>query len=60
MPGPAILKERYGDITVDLTNTPTGATITYTASDPDVISAIHDWFAAQTSDHGNHAEHGSS
>ena len=59
MPGLAILKERYDDITVELAETPTGATITYTSSDPDVISAIHDWFAAQTSDHGTHAEHGS-
>jgi len=60
MPGLAILKQRYDDIDVVLADTPTGATITYTATDPDVISAIHDWFAAQTSDHGNHAQHGSS
>ena len=60
MPGLAILKERHGDISVELADTDTGATITYTSSDPDVVAAIHDWFAAQTSDHGKHAEHGSS
>lgn len=60
MPGLATLKERFGDITVELTETDTGATITYQTADPDVVQAIHDWFAAQSSDHGSHAEHGSS
>lgn len=59
MPGLAVLKERFDEITIELADTPSGATITYTATDPDVVDAIHAWFAAQTSDHGAHAEHGS-
>lgn len=57
MPGLAVLKDRYADIEVTLTSTETGSTITYEATDPAVISAIHDWFKAQSSDHGDHAEH---
>ncbi len=58
MPGLATLQERSDEIAIDLTNTPTGASITYTATDADLIEAIHLWFAAQTTDHGQHAEHG--
>ena len=57
MPGLATLKERYGDISVELTNTDNGARISYESSDTDVVDAIHKWFAAQLSDHGNHAQH---
>lgn len=60
MPGLETLKNRYDEITVALSSTDSGATITYIASDPALIQAIHDWFQAQTSDHGSHAEHGSS
>ena len=58
MPGLSTLKKRFDEITIDLVDKPTGATIAYTATDTDVIEAIHAWFAAQTSDHGSHAEHG--
>lgn len=58
MPGLATLEERYGEIVIDLADTPTGAMITYTTTASDLVDAIHDWFAAQTSDHGSHAEHG--
>lgn len=34
-----------------------GSTLIYTTDGPEVIQAIHDWFTAQTSDHGAHAEH---
>lgn len=57
MPGLAILKERFEDVDVSLFPHPAGATLTYTASDPEVIDAIHSWFDAQVSDHGSHAEH---
>ena len=56
MPGLATLKQRFDDISVELINTDDGAAITYTAEHPEVIDAIHSWFAAQTSDHGGHAE----
>lgn len=57
MPGLATLKERYSDIAVLLTDTDEGATIEYRTDDPELVSAIHDWFEAQTVDHGNHAQH---
>ncbi len=55
MPGLATLKDRYEDIDVQLTVGDDGATLTYTSNEPELIAAIHDWFAAQTSDHGSHA-----
>ena len=57
MPGLATLKERFADVSVDLVETDIGATITYGSDDAVVVEAIHDWFAAQSSDHGDHAEH---
>ena len=60
MPGLVTLKDRYDEISVDLSSAESGATITYVASDPALVQAIHDWFQAQTTDHGDHAEHGTS
>ena len=60
MPGLSVLKERYDQIAVELIETDTGARITYTTGDSDIVEAIHDWFAAQSSDHGDHAEQPSS
>jgi len=60
MPGLSVLKERYDQIAVELTETDTGAMITYSTEESDIVEAIHDWFAAQSSDHGEHAEHPSS
>lgn len=34
---------------------PGGASLTYTSRDQTVVTAIHDWFAAQRSDHAAHA-----
>ena len=59
MPGLAALKAGFDQIDVELFETATGAAITYTTQDPDLVSAIHLWFEAQTSDHGSHAEHNS-
>lgn len=57
MPGLATLKERYAEISVQLVETDVGARISYSSGDADVVDAIHDWFAAQSTDHGDHAEH---
>ena len=57
MPGLAALKAGFDQIDVELLGTATGAAITYATRDPELISAIHLWFEAQTSDHGSHAEH---
>ena len=59
MPGLAALKSGFDQIDVELFETADGAAITYTTQDPDLVSAIHIWFEAQTSDHGSHAEHNS-
>lgn len=55
MPGLATLKERFADISVEVVETEVGATITYGSDDAVVVDAIHDWFAAQSTDHGDHA-----
>lgn len=57
MPGLATLKARFDDIDLDLISTDTGSAIVYTTQDADLVDAIHAWFAAQTNDHGSHAEH---
>lgn len=55
MPGLARLNAGARHIAVRYAETANGARITYTMSDPTLIAAIHDWFAAQVSDHGAHA-----
>jgi hypothetical protein len=58
MPGLAVLRDRYEGIIVRYEEIPGGASISYTAEDPEVVAAIGDWFDAQLADHGEHAEHG--
>lgn len=55
MPGLATLQANVDRIEIEYTETDAGAQLRYT-SDDDVVAALHDWFAAQTSDHGSHAE----
>jgi hypothetical protein len=55
MPGLAALKAGAGHIDVQYTPLPNGAQIQYTTPDPALIAALHQWFAAQLSDHGHHA-----
>lgn len=57
MPGLAELKSGYEQIDVKLQETPEGASITYETENRELISAIHLWFNAQGTDHGDHAEH---
>ena len=58
MDGVAELAAGYRDVTVTYTDLPDGARLTYTASRPDLVDAIHAWFARQVADHGPHAETG--
>ena len=58
MPGLDALRNHVGGITVDYETTPDGARITYTTTDEPLIVALHAWFDAQVSDHGQHADHG--
>ena len=58
MPGLDALRNHAGRITVDYETTPDGAQITYTTTDKPLITALHEWFDTQVSDHGQHAAHG--
>jgi hypothetical protein len=58
MPGVAELSRSHARIQIQYGETPPGAKITYTTSDKALVSALHTWFDAQVSDHGQHAEPG--
>lgn len=58
MPGLQELQAAGSLLSVDYTTLPDGARVTYTSTDVDVVDALHDWFDAQLSDHGEDAEHG--
>lgn len=55
MPGLQQLTSNYPNIQVKYTALPEGAEIRYTTQQETLTTAIHDWFAAQRSDHGHHA-----
>jgi hypothetical protein len=52
MPGLKELEAGTGQIKVEYTTLPNGAQLTYTTSDSQLITALHQWFGAQLSDHG--------
>jgi len=56
MPGLTALQAGAGRIDVEYRPRDDGAELTYTTDDPVLVTALHDWFAAQTFDHGQHAE----
>jgi hypothetical protein len=55
MPGLAQLKAGAAKIDIRYTVLADGAQIRYTAKDPKLVTALHQWFSAQVSDHGHHA-----
>jgi hypothetical protein len=55
MPGLAALRAHGGRITIDYEATPAGGRVTYTTGDAELRNALHHWFDAQLSDHGQHA-----
>jgi hypothetical protein len=55
MPGMAQLAAAGNALLVTYEEVPGGASLTYTSRDQAVVTAIHDWFAAQRSDHAAHA-----
>ena len=57
MPGLAELKAGAAKIDVRYTALSDGAQIRYTTTDAKLITALHRWFDAQVSDHGDHATH---
>jgi hypothetical protein len=55
MPGLATLKARFDDLDVTFSARADGGELRYRTDDPVVLDALHDWFAAQISDHQGHA-----
>jgi hypothetical protein len=55
MPGLAVLESRAEELEITLRELPDGAELTYRSDAPAVVEALHDWFAAQLADHGDHA-----
>jgi hypothetical protein len=55
MPGLDVLASRADEVDVAYTDLAAGGQLTYRAEDPEVVAALHDWFAAQVTDHGDHA-----
>ncbi|MEX0985267.1 MAG: aspartate carbamoyltransferase [Actinomycetota bacterium] len=58
MPGLEVLESSVGSLTVSYREVPAGGEITYLSAEPEVVQALHDWFAAQVSDHGEHVSAG--
>lgn len=56
MPGLHTLVMGADRMTVEYQPVEGGGEIRYTSSDEDIVAAIHEWFAAQRSDHGAHAQ----
>lgn len=54
MPGLAKLEKAGGKLRMTYKNVPRGASLTFVSRDKATIAAIHDWFAAQRSDHAAH------
>ena len=57
MPGLAPLKIGAAKIDIRYTALSDGAQIRYTAKDSKLVTALHCWFDAQLSDHGDHGTH---
>ncbi|MEU4545038.1 hypothetical protein [Nonomuraea dietziae] len=58
MPGLRDLEQGHSRIDIRYTELPAGARITYATTDASLVAALHAWFDAQVTDHGQHAEHG--
>jgi hypothetical protein len=56
MPGLADLSAAAGAIRIEYSEVASGAAIRYSTDDPGLVSALHLWFDAQVSDHGDHAQ----
>lgn len=55
MPGLGRLQAGAVRVSVRYFETPTGAAITFSSTDPGMVSAIHQWLAAQQRDHNSGA-----
>ncbi|MGW0779047.1 aspartate carbamoyltransferase [Streptomyces sp. NPDC002835] len=57
MPGLQQLATGARHIDITYTERSDGAALQFRTADPTLVDALHQWGAAQTSDHGDHAEH---
>lgn len=55
MPGLAALEAGAGRIVVEYQPLDNGGKVRYATGDQALVAALHDWFAAQTTDHTGHA-----
>lgn len=56
MPGLHELVMGHERVSITMREVEHGAEILYASEDPDLVTAIHRWFEAQLSDHGDHAQ----
>jgi hypothetical protein len=59
MAGMHALVTGYERLNIEYTNIEGGGQITYQTSDAELVTALHQWFDQQVSDHGRHAMGGS-
>lgn len=52
MPGLQVLRHSAEQLSVHYSDLPDGGEIVYQTNDPEVLDAVHEWFAAQLHDHG--------
>lgn len=56
MPGLTTLRQSAGKLAIDVVDRPDGAQLVFRTKEIEVRDALHAWFDAQLSDHGEHAE----
>ncbi len=56
MPGLHELVMGHDRVVIEYSEIETGAQIRYSTEDPKLVEAVHAWFDAQLSDHGEHAQ----
>lgn len=57
MPGLKELSAGAGRIDISYADEPDGAALRFRTTEPELVDALHEWGAAQISDHGEHADH---
>src|SRR3970282_1908892 len=57
MPGLTELAQAAERVTIDYTELPDGARLTFTTSESYLVTAFHRWFGAQLSDHASDANY---
>jgi hypothetical protein len=56
MPGVRTLAANAGLLEITYGELDDGGRVVYASADPQIVTALHDWFAAQLRDHGAHAQ----